>query len=129
MDSSLFHSRPKQHRTASRTAFTLMEVVVGLVLLGALTVSSLTAIGGLRRSQLLAARKCEAIAAADRILADWYRLRGSIPVNEHGAAPANGSLTWRTTLTRSARVFGVTFDVIRFEVVGSGGKTGPKSQS
>jgi type II secretory pathway pseudopilin PulG len=67
---------------------TLIEVVVGLLLLSTLLASLLLSHGRHVRQVQLAQRKLVAIEAADRLLADWFAAPDGIPIS------ATGKVAW-----------------------------------
>ena len=78
---------------------TLVEVLAGLALLGTLLVSMVLARGQLLEQKIKAARMLEAIAVADRLLAQWWEDPAAIPVGESGEIKDAG-MVWRTERRR-----------------------------
>jgi prepilin-type N-terminal cleavage/methylation domain-containing protein len=101
--------------------FTLLEVVVGLVLMGSLTASSLVALSAHQHSVVLAKQKQRANQIAETLLTDWYELSGNVPTRGQGIVTAQGTWLWRTQPVGVRSVCGLPVNIIRLEVLGTVG--------
>ncbi len=104
-----------------RQAFTLLEVVVGLVLMGSLVASGLIALSSHQHSLLLAKQKQRANQLADTLLTKWYEVQGSVPLREQGIVVTTQEWIWRTQPVGTRSVCGMPANVIRFEILGRSG--------
>ncbi len=133
-----------------RQAFTLLEVIVGLFLMGSLVASSLVAISAHQHSIALAKQKHQANDIAETLLTNWYETRGDVPTRDQGfvatelgriAAMNFGSQggsnpgmvhqvvnppnaeqwLWRTQPVGARTVCGLPVAVIRLEIFGKVG--------
>lgn len=134
----------------NRNAFTLLEVIVGLFLMGSLVASSLVALSAHQHSILLAKHKHQANDIAETLLTNWYETRGDVPTRNQGfvatelariaamnsgvqfgitpsinnqlLAPSNADQwLWRTQPVGSRTVCGLPVAVIRLEIFGKVG--------
>ena len=108
-------------RQRDRKAFTLVEVVVGCVLLATLLVSTLLATSRYRGQIARARQRQQAVYLADKLLASWWDSKKGIPLAESGAIadpaqPNSLSLTWQTSVVSSRSVLGVIHPVVRLQV-------------
>jgi len=103
---------------SDRPAFTLIEVVVGLVLMGSLVASAMVALASHQHSQRLARQKHLANRVAESLLTNWYELRGQVPIREQGTVSMDGEWLWRTQPVSVQTVCGLPVNVIRLEIVG-----------
>jgi len=115
---------------SSRRAFTLLEVIVGLFLMGSLVASSLVALSSHQHAILLAKQKRQANDIAEKLLLNWYELRGDIPTRDQGFVATereSGSdasfdqWLWRTQPVGARTVCGLPVAIIRLEVFGKVG--------
>jgi prepilin-type N-terminal cleavage/methylation domain-containing protein len=104
-----------------RNAFTLLEVIVGLVLMGSLVTSALVALSSHQHSILLAKRKQQANQIAETLLTHWYELQDDVPTRGQGLLETNGVWLWRTQLIGSQAICGLPVNVVRLEVLGQVG--------
>ena len=95
---------------------TLVEVVVGLMLLATLLVAILAAFGRHVRQVRHGQIRLEAARAADALLAEWFAEGGNLPREDEGVMPDNARFLWRITPVEDN--VDETFDMgtIRFEV-------------
>ncbi len=100
--------------TPSHRAFTLVEVIVGLVLMASLVTSSLVALAGHRRSIWQSQQRLRAIAVAESLLTTWYETRGHVPVRDQ--AWVTGGLMWRTFPVANRPVCGLAMQIVRLEI-------------
>jgi len=106
-----------------RNAFTLIEVVAGLVLMGSLVAAGLVALASHQRSILFAKQKILAHDVAERLLTGWYELRGDIPTRDQGIVVEKGYWIWRTQPVLSRAVCGMPVHIIRLEILGTVGNS------
>jgi type II secretory pathway pseudopilin PulG len=138
------------NRVTNRRAFTLLEVIVGLFLMGSLVASSLVALSAHQHSIVLAKQKHQANDIAETLLTNWYETRGDVPTRNQGFVatelariaamssgvqfgitpsinnqlvnPANADQwLWRTQPVGSRTVCGLPVAVIRLEIFGKVG--------
>ena len=119
--------QPNPNQANSKLAFTLLEVIIGLFLMGSLVTSSLVALSSHQHSILLAKQKLQANDIAEKLLSSWYESRGDVPTRDQGflATSENSSAdqwAWRTQPIGSRTVCGLPVAVIRLEVFGKTGK-------
>jgi type II secretory pathway pseudopilin PulG len=122
--------RNTRARAANLGAFTLLEVIVGLFLMGSLVASSLVALSSHQHAILLAKQKHLANDIAENLLSNWYEFRGDIPTRAQGLLSNAGTginenstsetiadpWLWRTQPIGSRMVCGMQVAVIRLEV-------------
>lgn len=104
-----------QHR--ERSAFTLIEVILGSVLLSTLVVSG---IHGLRLHQQqlrFNEHRIEAVGIAERLLTLWSSRPDGVPVGGAGIVDAERQWLWQTQLVGAQSVFGQPVLVVRFEII------------
>src|SRR4051812_10504446 len=89
-------SPPPPRRPRARGAPTLVEVLLGLVLLAALLVSILTARSRAARQTVLARAREDAARSADRLLTRWWADPATFPRSATGVTPDAPHFTWRT---------------------------------
>ena len=109
------------NNASRRNAFTLLEVVVGLVLMGTLVASALVALSSQRHSIQLAKAKKEANTVSERLLTTWYEVRGRVPLRDQGIVQQNQDWIWRTYPIGTKTVCGLEANIVRLEVVGIAG--------
>ena len=107
---------------SKRLAFTLIEVIVGLVLMGSLVASGLVALSSHQHSILLAKQKQQANQIAEMLLTNWYEVQGRVPVRDQGIVATTGEWIWRTQPVGLRSVCGLQASVIRLEVLGRVGR-------
>ncbi|MEM9587060.1 MAG: type II secretion system protein [Planctomycetota bacterium] len=101
----------------SRSAFTLIEVVVGLTLMATLLVSSLLAFTAHRRQLAAAMRKQQAIELADDLLSRLESSREGIQPLKSGAVAGHPNWFWQTRLIGVTAPMRFECQVIRFEII------------
>ncbi|MFN3193455.1 MAG: prepilin-type N-terminal cleavage/methylation domain-containing protein [Aureliella sp.] len=109
-------SQTVEQGVKSRSGFTMVELVVGLVLLATLLVSMLMVISRQRRASRMASAKQEAVQAADLLLADWFDGQSGIPLSAQGRV-AGTQLVWQTSVSRNVLVFEQPVPVVRLSIV------------
>ena len=106
----------RQWRRRTR-GLTLVEVVAGLALLSTLLVAVLTTKARVTRQWSHAQRKLEAVAAADRLIAQWWPRRDEFPRQSSGRVTADSGLLWRTTPLSNPPLNALRSSVIRLEIL------------
>ena len=100
-----------------KNALTLMEVVVGLVLLAGLMTSLLLAIAQQQKMASLAEHRQTAVYLADSLLARWMDSEKGVPLRASGSLVANNGWFWRTTVARQQFLFGKSVAVVQLEII------------
>ncbi len=103
--------------TQKNLAFTLLEVVVGLVLLATVLVSSLLALGRHQRQLRLASDRDSAISIADKLLARWMDSSARVPISTSASLAERPGWIWRTEVASNRVVMGRNCVVVRLEIV------------
>lgn len=101
--------------TARRGA-TLIEVLGGLALLGALLVAILYAQTRYTRQAATADRRLRAVAAADALLVQWWREPERFPASSSGEIAEDDRFTWRTRRVHSDGLQNLDAQVVRLEI-------------
>jgi prepilin-type N-terminal cleavage/methylation domain-containing protein len=112
-------------RTSSRLiqrkrprGLTLVEVVAGLALLSTLLVAVLTTKARVTRQWSHAQRKLQAVAAADRLLAEWWPRRGdAFPRQSSGRVSGDTGLRWRTMPVANEPLNALRTTAIRLDIL------------
>ncbi len=74
----------------------LIEVVIGMALLGLFLASIFIAQAKLTRQSVIARQKALAISATDTLLASWATDWASFPTDDSGTIPDHDNLQWQT---------------------------------
>src|SRR5438874_1896879 len=112
---------PKSRR--GRRGVTLIEIVVGLVVLAVLISALTMARGRFLRAWSQGQRKLEATAAVDRMLSGWIGGGGgsdSIPVPSQGSLNGVEGCSWRTNWVAEPAATRLGAGVVRLEVMDGG---------
>lgn len=110
--------------SGSRSALTLVEVVVAIVLLASLLVGMITAYGTHHRQIRKAARKREAVAAADQLLSTWYAgSQPKVPRSGQGLLRGQSDYLWRTAPLQRTTIELLPVEIIRLQVFPAQGLT------
>jgi Tfp pilus assembly protein PilV len=109
-------SSPPPARTRARRATTLVEVLLGLVLLAALLVSILTARSHAARQTVLARAREDATRSADGLLTRWWADPATFPRSATGVMPGAPRFTWRTRVVDNPSARNLGASVVRLEV-------------
>lgn len=99
-----------------RQAFTLLEVVVGTLLLASVLVTSMMAFGAHHRQARLADAKREAVAIADELLHQFDGRPEGIPTIGRGVIPGKQAWYWQASIVGTTSPATVPMHVVRFEV-------------
>ena len=107
-------------RNRGGPGFTLIEVIVGLALMGTLLAAIMLATARYKRQLTLAEAKLEAVQIAQSVLAQWWQDSfDAIPRNGSGEVTATTStkgLSWRTHELPLQGEEQTGFTVVRFEL-------------
>jgi Tfp pilus assembly protein PilV len=109
-------SSPAPARTRDRRGTTLVEVLLGLALLGALLVSVLTARSRAARQTVIARAREDATRCADRLLTRWWADPANFPRSATGVMPDAPRFTWRTRVVDNPSARNLGASVVRLEV-------------
>jgi hypothetical protein len=101
----------------NRRAFTLVEVILGSVLLSTLVVTALHGLRLHQRQLEINEHRIEAAPIAERLLTLWAAQPTGIPVGGSGFIEGHPQWLWQTQLVRTQSVFGQQVLVIRFEII------------
>ena len=99
------------------TAFTLLEVVVGLTLMASVLVGSLLSFSAHQKQRRMADAKLAAVAVADDLLNQLSGSRDGIPVAGRGLIAGKANWFWRTGVVGMAAPADLPLQVIRLEIV------------
>jgi len=103
-------------RCRRKRALTLVEVIVGLVLMATLLASSLLAFGAHRRQRRTADNKLVAVAMADDLLNQLINTREGIPPSAQGALAGRPNWYWQTRVVGVTQPAGVQLQVVRLQI-------------
>lgn len=103
-------------RIDDRAAFTLLEVVVGLLLMATVLVGSLLSFSAHRKQRRVAESKIVAVGLADEWLTRWSASPEGIPSAGGGPIAGKPSWFWQTSIVGTAAPAGVPLRVIRFQI-------------
>ena len=108
-----------------RRAFTLLEIIVALALMGSVLVASLLAFSRHRKQLSMAEKRLEATRVADRLVHELTAQQGGLPISSRGAVAGKGDWVWQTSLIGSTSLATVEMRVVRFEIVELGAAPTP----
>ncbi len=108
---------PQRSDLRSRRAFTLIEVMLGAVLLSTLVVSGIHGLRLHQRQLQFNEHRIEAVGIADRKLAFLSHLPDGVPIAASEVIDAERQWFWRTQLVGVQAVFGQPTLVVRFEII------------
>ena len=100
-----------------RDGLTLLEVIVGLVLMGSILVASLLGFSKHRRQLQLAEKRIQATFVADGLVQELSAQRGGIPVPAQGAVPGQSGWIWKTSAVGTTVMASIPMQVIRLELI------------
>ena len=112
--------RPNAPRRLSKLGdrgFTLLEVVVGLVLMSTVLVSSLLAYSAHQHQLRAAEAKLAAVTIADELMTRFVASREGIPRASRGPLAEHPGWYWQTRTVGVAAPAGIPVQVIRLEVL------------
>ena len=108
-----------------RRAFTLLEIIVALALMGSVLVASLLAFSRHRKQLSMAEKRLEATRVADRLVHELSAQQGGLPIGSRGTVAGKGDWVWQTSLIGSTSLATVEMQVVRFEIVELGAAPTP----
>ncbi|QDV40312.1 hypothetical protein Enr13x_01180 [Stieleria neptunia] len=100
-----------------RPAFTLLEVIVALALMGSVLVGSMLAFSRHRKQLSMAEKRLEATRVADRLVHELSAQQGGLPIGTRGAVAGKRDWVWQTSLIGSTSLATVEMQVVRFEIM------------
>lgn len=98
-------------------AMTLVEVLAGLALLGTVAASLVVARGNLIAQDGRARMTLESVAAAEDLLAEWWRNPTQFPRSATGACDTDRRLLWRTSIVPNEAAAMINGQVVRLEII------------
>lgn len=99
------------------TAFTLIEVIVGLTLMATVLVSSLLSFAAHQKQRRFADAKIAAVTVADDLLHVMSASPEGIPARGRGLIPGQRNWFWQTSVVGAMAPAQVPMRVIRFEII------------
>ena len=114
--------RKRKPHVPTRNALTLVEVVVGLVLMATVLVGSLLASSAHRRQFRNASNKLVAVGIADDLLHQFDSRREGAPRSAVGAIAGRRDWVWRTSVVGTTAPAGIAMPVIRLEILDERGR-------
>ena len=109
--------RCSQRKRVARTAFTLLEVIVGLTLMATILVRSLLAFAAHQGERRFADNKIAAVAIADDMLNWMSGTPEGIPAIGRGLVPGKPNWFWQTSIVGATAAANVPLRVIRFTII------------
>ncbi|WP_182866110.1 type II secretion system protein [Rhodopirellula sp. JC639] len=100
-----------------RRAFTLLELIVALALMGSLLVGSMLAFSRHRKQLSMADKQLEAARVADRLVHQFTAQQGGFPIAARGAVVGNSGWIWQTSPVGSTSLATVPMQVVRFQIM------------
>ena len=105
-------------RDGRRRGLTLVEVAAGLALMAGLLVAMLAIKSRAARQLSDADRHLRGVAAADRLLSQWWADPTTFPIDRAGSVPDDPALTWQTTrVPADPALARVGLRVVRLQVI------------
>ena len=104
-------------RPAPRSAFTLLEVVVGLTLMASLLVGSMLSFSAHRKQLRNADATLAAVAISDELLVEFSASRDGIPRASSGPLSGRPNWFWQTRIVGLTAPANIPLQVIRLEVI------------
>ena len=100
-----------------RDAFTLIEVVAALVLMGSVLAGSLLAFSRHRRQLDVAEKRLEATVVADQLISELSALEDGIPNQSRGRIAGKPNWFWQTAPVGTTMIASVPMQVIRLQII------------
>lgn len=110
---------PRSRKSSScsrRAALTLLETVAALALLASLLAGILAAKSAFVRQWSKANQRTAAVAAADKLLANWWLEPRLLPRSAEGEIAGSPSLLWRTRPISNAGIEQLGGQAVRLEI-------------
>ena len=108
---------PRWGANRARMGFTLIEVVVGLVIMASVLVASLLAHHGHQQQWRSANAKRTAVTISDELLQRWSVQRGGIPMTGSGPIPGKPNWYWENQLVGIATPVGIEVRIVRCRIL------------
>lgn len=105
---------------AAPRGLTLLEVIVGLTLMGSVMVASLLAFSRHRKQLRLADKRIEAVMIADGLVNELSSQRGGLPVSSRGVVTGRPGWFWQTSPAGVSNLAQIPIQIIRFEILERG---------
>ena len=100
-----------------RPGLTLLEVVVGLVLMGSLLSATLLAFSKHQRQLALANKRIEAVNVAESLIHELSNSRGGFPIRGRGTIPGHPTWNWETMPAGQTVLVTVPLQLVRFSII------------
>ncbi len=100
-----------------RKGFTLIEVLVGMVLLSSLAIAALQGFKAHKRQLQFAEKKILAVAELDRLLTQWSGMPGGLPYTGLGPIGPQRTWIWQAQIVDQRLVFGQPKLVVRIDIL------------
>ncbi|MCS7465531.1 type II secretion system GspH family protein [Stieleria sp. ICT_E10.1] len=100
-----------------RRAFTLLEIIVALALMGSVLVASLLAFSRHRKQLSMAEKRLDATRVADQLVHGLSAQQGGLPIGARGAVAGKDDWVWQTSLVGRTSLATVEMQVVRFEIM------------
>ena len=110
-------SRCNRNCRRKRSAFSLIEVVAGLVIMAGVLVASLLGFSAHRRQLRHADNRIAAVSIADELLTTLSGQVDGFPTNSRGRIAGKSDWYWTTQLVATTAPMEVPMNVIRLSVV------------
>ena len=110
--------KPLKHYSQYCHGATLLEVLVGLALIGSLAVAMVIARSNLVAQEALAQHKIAATAMADRLMNTWWDNPAMLPRHDEGQERyGKTALRWRTRTIEHEPHPVLAYDLVRLEIL------------
>ncbi len=111
------YCRPSRRRDGRRAAMTLIEVLVGMALLGSLVAAISLAKARSTRQLAQSRRQLAAVAATDQLLTQWWRTTGGGLAVGDGQLPGDDGFSWRIVSVDKPALENLPVRPVRLEVI------------
>lgn len=98
-----------------RTGLSLIELVAALAVLGTILAGVVVAKARHTRQLAEAKHRLEAVALADRTIAQWWMSPEGLPIDQHGTVGRTPALRWRSQLVPNDELQRLGARVVRVE--------------
>jgi prepilin-type N-terminal cleavage/methylation domain-containing protein len=109
--------KPLRCSRTRRTAFTLVELLVGMMLLASLAVVSLQGFKAHKQQLRTAEQRILAANELDLLMTTWSALPNGFPINSQGLIAPDRTWIWRTQLIEPRKIFGQDKLLVRAEIL------------
>ena len=107
--------RPSRNRVPR--AFTILEVIIGLILMSTVLVASMLSYSAHQKQLAVADKRIAAVSFADDVLGQLTGGAKKLPRSMRGAIPAQPNWYWQTSVVGTTSPMEVPMAVIRLQVV------------